>query len=269
MTYIYKPVQFFLIVFLGSWIPGFIAAYFSNQKGMEKLYLLIIPFLLVPLIATLFMIYSSGNQELIGDFWHRVALFRIKPSSLLLIFFLMPCVIFLATALSLLFGRSSDQFALASEYSVMKGWHILGVLIPFLLAPLLEELGWRGYGVDSLRAYHNLFITSLLFGALWAVWHLPAFFIKGSYHNELWNLGGVYALNFFVSILPIAILTNWVYYANNRSIPAAILFHSMLNISSIVFKTEQFTKCIATILLCIVATLLILKNRSLFFHATI
>jgi len=40
----------------------------------------------------------------------------------------------------------------------------------------------------------------------------------------------VYVINFFVSILPATVLMNWIYYKNNRSITAAILFHFMLNL---------------------------------------
>ena len=149
--------------------------------------------------------------------------------------------------------------------SVMKGWAILGMAIPIFLAPLIEELGWRGYGVDSLRAYFNLFNTSLLFGFLWAAWHLPAFFVKGYYQNQLWNMGMVYVINFFVSALIIAFLMNWVYYKTDRSIPALVLFHAMLNFSSMLLRTEQFTKCVATVVLCIIAAVVIICDRNFFF----
>lgn len=262
---VYKPFQFFLFTFLGTWIPGFFAAYFSYKKGMEKLQLIALSAFCIPFIVAFIMIYLSGDQVLIKDFWHRVFYFKVKLSSLAVIVLLMPVVVYLATAISLLFGKSSDQFSLASAYNVMKGWQILSMLIPFVLAPLFEELGWRGYGVDSLRANFNLFTTSLLFGFLWAIWHLPWFFIKGYYHHELWNQGGIYVINFFVSILPVAFLLNWIYYTNNRGIPAIILFHSMLNIFSTIFKTEQFTKCIITLLLMLAAAIVVIKNRSLFF----
>ena len=266
-TYTYKPVQFFLITILGTWIPGFIAAYISYQKGMQKYLFFGIFFgLFMPCIAALIMIYGSKNPELIKDFWDRLFLFRIKLSSLSVILLLMPVVIFLATSLSLLFGQSTDQFSLANEYNVMKGSQIFSIVIPFLLAPMLEELGWRGYGVDSLRANFNLFTTSMLFGFLWAIWHLPLFFVKGYYQHELWNQSIVYVINFFVSVFAIAILTNWIYYTNSRSIFAIILFHAMLNIFSIIFKTEQFTKCIVTLLLCVVSIIVILNNRSMFFQ---
>ena len=35
--HIYKPVHFFLVVFLITWISWFMAAWFSYQNGMEGL----------------------------------------------------------------------------------------------------------------------------------------------------------------------------------------------------------------------------------------
>lgn len=191
--------------------------------------------------------------------------YRLKPRFLLVILLLMPCVLFLATTLSLLFGLSLDQLVLSKALKVMEGQSMLSLLIIFL-APLMEELGWRGYGVDSLRSNFNLFKTSLLFALLWALWHVPLFFINGYYHHELWDTSPIYVMNFFVSILPAAILINWVYYKNDRSIIAAFLLHLMFNLFSALFQTEQFTKCIITLLLLIVSGIIIIRDRPFFFN---
>ncbi len=68
----------------------------------------------------------------------------------------------------------------------MEGQFFISLLIMFL-APTVEEFGWRGYGVDSLRSKFNLFKTTMLFALLWSSWHLPLFFVNGYYQNELWN----------------------------------------------------------------------------------
>lgn len=264
--YTYKPIQFFLFTFLGTWIPWFIAAYFSHQKGKEKLQ---VPFLILglfaPFIVALLMIFGSTDHALVQDFFDRLLLYKIGLSSLFMILVVIPGVFFLATALSVLFGKSSEQFTLANEFNVMKGWSLLSLVIPLLLAPGLEELGWRGYGVDSLRSEFNLFNTSMLFAVLWALWHVPLFFIKGYYHYELLKLNIAYVFNFFISILPVAFLINWLYYKNSRSILIAVFAHALFNGLSVFFKTEQFTKCLFTLLLCLVAIVLIFKDSELFF----
>jgi uncharacterized protein len=262
---VYKPVRFFVITFLITWITWFIAAYFSYQKGMEGVQLLfMVPGLFAPFIAVLIMMSGAKNKELRKDFWDRLSLKKIKLSYLPAILLIMPFALFLATALSLLFGQSANQFLLSSEYKIMDGQVLLSLLILFL-APTLEELGWRGYGVDSLRSKFNLFKTTMLFALLWALWHLPLFFINGYYQHELWDTNIVYVINFFVSILPATVLMNWMYYKNNRSITAAILFHFFLNLFSVLFQTEQFTKCIITIILLIISIVIIIRNKEFFF----
>ncbi|MCB1111185.1 MAG: serine hydrolase [Chlamydiales bacterium] len=269
LAFDYYPVQFYLITILTSLALGPIAAYLSYRGQAEKILPLLLINLFVPCITALAMIHLSGSKEMIQDFWARLLLFKIQPGYLTVILMLMPCAILLATAISLVFGYSTDQFFLAKELSVMKGWSLLGIFIPLLLAPLIEELGWRGYGVDSLRAHNSLFTTSVIFGILWALWHLPLFFVKGYYQNQLWDLGIIYVLNFFVSVFVVAFLMNWVYYHTGRSIPAIVLFHSMLNLSSILFRTEPVTKCIATVLLCGVLMVLLVQDRAFFFDSSI
>lgn len=262
----YHPIWFFSIVLLVSFALCPVAAYLSSHKGAGKFILPLMFFgLSVPCITALAMIYTTSDGALIPDFWHRLLLFKIPLPYLLFILFMMPCVICLSTGISLFFGCSAEQFAVTKEMSVMKGWAFFGIAIPLLFAPLIEELGWRGYGVDSLRAYFNLFNTSMLFGLLWSLWHLPAFFVKGYYQNELWNRGILYVINFFASGIVIALLMNWAYYKTGRSIPALVLFHSVLNFSMMIFRTEQLTKCIATLILCLISLIVILCDGDYFF----
>jgi hypothetical protein len=266
IAFTYHPVQFFLVTILATFIFGFVAAYLSYRSQIEKMQTFLIIGLFVPCITALSMILLSGNKEMIRDFLTRLLIFKIQLSYLSVILFLMPCVILVATVLSLLFGYSTNQFCLAESFSVIKGWSFLGIFIPLLLAPLIEEIGWRGYGVDSLRSHFNVFVTSLIFGSLWALWHLPLFFIKGYYHNQLYELGTVYVVNFFVSVLVIAFLKNWIYYQTDRSILAVILFHSTLNLSCMLLNTDPFTKCIATVLLCVVLIVVLVQNKTFFFQ---
>ena len=264
-AYTYKPVRFFLIAFLITWIAWFLAAYCSYQKGMalyEEFF--IFPGLLGPSIAALIMLSRSGNKELRKDFWDRLCLKRIKPCFIPTLLLLIPLIILLATAISLLFGHSTNQFSVSDAYMVLKGHGVLSLTI-LCLAPTFEELGWRGYGVDSLRQYFNLWNTCVLFGLLWGIWHLPLFFINGYYHHELWETNIVYVINFFFSVIAASILMNWLYYRNGRSIIVAMIFHCMLNISFVLFQTDAFTKCIATLLMAVVAAVIIVKDRAFFF----
>jgi membrane protease YdiL (CAAX protease family) len=79
-----------------------------------------------------------------------------------------------------------------------------------------------------------------------------------------WQTSIVYAANFFISIIPVAILTNWIYFKNGRSILIVIVVHALLNGCAVLFKMEQFTKCIVTILLCLLSGTLIAYEKDFF-----
>jgi uncharacterized protein len=45
--------------------------------------------------------------------------------------------------------------------------------------PVGEEFGWRGYALPALTQRVGWRWASLIVGAIWALWHLPLFFIPG------------------------------------------------------------------------------------------
>jgi membrane protease YdiL (CAAX protease family) len=74
----------------------------------------------------------------------------------------------------------------------------------------------------------------------------------------------IFVANFFISVIPAAIIANWFYYRNDRSIVASILLHSMLNAASVLLNAGQVAKCIATLLYSGIAAGLIVGDRRLF-----
>jgi membrane protease YdiL (CAAX protease family) len=138
------------------------------------------------------------------------------------------------------------------------------VALAMILAPILEETGWHGYGVDSLRAHASMGKATLLFAVLWSAWHAPAVLVRGSYQHQLAQMDNpVFVINFFVSILPAAVVANWLYYKNRRSIVGAILCHAMFNGSAVLLNAGQVAKCIATVLYFLVAAAIVAFDREL------
>jgi hypothetical protein len=69
--------------------------------------------------------------------------------------------------------------------------------------------------------------------------------------------------NFFASVIPAAIIANWLYYRNSRSILVAILLHSMLNSAAVLLNAGQVAKCIATLLYAAIAAVIVVIDRAL------
>lgn len=257
--YRYRPALFFLLAFGLSWTPWLIAAYAGSQAGLAA-YVPLFQLLGIagPTAASLFLVFTSGSESLKRDFRDR--LFnprRIRPVYAAVAVALPLGVILASIAISLLLGQPADQFRLSGGGNL-----VAMIALTMLLAPLLEEIGWHGYGVDSLRAKSGMLWTTLLFGVLWSAWHAPAALISDTYQNELARMDNpIYLANFFVSIIPAAFIANWFYYRNDRSIMGAVLMHSMLNAASVLVAAGQVAKCIATLLYAAVAVALVLTDR--------
>jgi membrane protease YdiL (CAAX protease family) len=212
----------------------------------------------------MFMVYGSRSNELKKDFKKRILDFKsVKAKYWLFIFLLMPIVLLLSTFMSLFLGQSAEQFLISPELTIFGGETLI-ILIILVLAPTFEELGFRGYGIDSLKKNRTIIKTIFIYIVLWMLWHLPLYFIDGYYQNELLHENIVYAVNFVVQLSIAGFLMGWIYYKNNRSIIAMIIFHVMLNLFSVLLQTEQFTKCIITFNLLIISGIIFYFNKSYF-----
>ncbi|MGP1604771.1 MAG: CPBP family glutamic-type intramembrane protease [Treponema sp.] len=135
-----------------------------------------------------------------------------------------------------------------------------------MLASVLEEVGWRGYGEDSIAQYCSWFTESIIFGFVWALWHFPLFFIPGTYHYGIREMNVLYIFNFFISVIPFGFITTWVYVKNNRSMLASIIFHLFVNFMQEKIAMTQTTKCVETICVTIAAAIIVFTNKDLFFE---
>jgi membrane protease YdiL (CAAX protease family) len=98
----------------------------------------------------------------------------------------------------------------------------LGSFIPLIIfGPLSEELGWRGYALDRLQTKWNALVSSIIVGTLWALWHLPLFYMVGTSQNEL----QIPFIGFMVGLIALSILFTWLHNNTNRSIWTAVFFH--------------------------------------------
>jgi hypothetical protein len=263
-THHYRPAIYFALAFAITWLNGIFLVVQSRQGGDKSLLNLLLAYM-GPFIAALIMMYLFADKSFRADFRRRIFDLRlINKKYLPFVIFFLPAAMLLSILISIAFGQPVEQLRFAEAFKVFDGEIILSMII-LVLVPVLEELGWRGYGVDSLASKFNLFATSLIFAVLWGVWHLPVFFIEGSYQASLWGQNPLFAINFFVGIIPLAFIMNFLYYKNQRSITLIALFHVLVNYSSELFEANQVSKIIFTLVLAAVALLIVLRNKDFFF----
>jgi len=93
-----------------------------------------------------------------------------------------------------------------------------------VLFALGEEIGWRGFLVPELLRTRSFLQTSLIVGALWAVWHFPLI-VTGDYGDPstpLWFRLGC----FFVSVLAISVVLTWLRLKSGSVWPSTLLHAS-------------------------------------------
>ncbi len=214
-----------------------------------------------PIGAALLLVLTSGSATLKRDFWDRLFnLRRVRPLYAAIAVAIPIAVICLSILLSIWLGQPAGQFQLSGGTGL-----IALVVLALVLAPICEEVGWHGYGADSLREEFGMLPATLLFAALWCAWHAPLVLVPGTYQHELAVMDSkIFVANFFVSIIPAGIIANWLYYKNDRSIAAAILFHAMLNAAAVLIAAGPVAKVIATLLYSAIAAALIIGDRRLF-----
>jgi len=261
------PILFYSLATIIPWAFWFAAGYVSYITPYADRYLEIASVVaFIGLLGPMSISYwlMGRDPELRTDVYRRLFNFKsIKPIYIFLACFLMLGSILLAQAISLLFGYSPSQFVITGYFTFSSG--IFPVWLMLIVAPVLEELGWHSYGTDCLRNKMNLFKTSLLFGAYWGIWHIPLGTIRDYYQSNLAQTGWIYGANFLVSIVPYALLMNWLYYKAGRNIVIVIVFHITAGYFNEIFATHPDSKIIQTILLLVLATAIVLNDRRFFF----
>lgn len=108
---------------------------------------------------------------------------------------------------------------------------LFGVLVyTFLAGPLAEEFGWRGYVQPRLRTAFGQLQTATLLGAVWALWHLPLFFLDGTGQHEI-GLLNFQGFLFFVNFIPLSYIILFAYERLAGGVWSAVLIHAAWNAS--------------------------------------
>ncbi|TVP93856.1 MAG: CPBP family intramembrane metalloprotease [Acholeplasmatales bacterium] len=117
------------------------------------------------------------------------------------------------------------------------------ILFPlFLLSGLvfggLEEIGWRGYLQHRLLAWRAIPLA-LFIGVIWALWHVPLFFVVGASQADfafLPYLLQALVFSFFLTGL----------YLKTGSIVLTVLFHASINASATMGLAPVFAHTLGT-----------------------
>lgn len=86
-----------------------------------------------------------------------------------------------------------------------------------------EELGWRGYALPLLMKRFGVGAAGLLLGLVWALWHLPLFFLPGA------DMVGQPLPVFVISVTALSVVMAVVWHRTGGSLPVLMLMHAAVN----------------------------------------
>jgi membrane protease YdiL (CAAX protease family) len=259
--YKYRPVLFFVLAYLFTWIFWIPAIFVPENIGI----ILMLIGLIAPAVISTIFVLASDSETLKQDLKNKVfGFYKVKWQNVILAIIVFAAIIVASILLSLLFGQSIEQVAFTEDFS-FTGVGIAGAFITILVASIIEEVGWKGYCEDSIGDYMNWFWESMIFGVLWSLWHLPLLFIPGTYQAGL-MVNPLYVVNFFISGVPMGFIITWVYLVSDRSILACMIFHLFVNFMQEKIAMTPETKCVETIVVTVATAIIVLANKEMFFE---
>lgn len=181
------PLSTYLLLTFGSawlvWSPLLLAEYLHLTLPVPSLVFITLG-TFAPSITALFLTWRYAGGTELRRLLRRAVIWRVSPVWYLIAIAGPALIMLLAMGVHVLLGGTIPDY-------VPFGVRWLIVVVNFILilligGPLGEEFGWRGLALPSLEARFSPLWASLILGVIWAVWHLPLFFISGSKQPAFW-----------------------------------------------------------------------------------
>ena len=215
-------VRFFAITYAVSWVCFLAAGALSRTMAagsgpsLPGIGLLLVGTFAPALVALAMTARTDGVQG-VRAITGRVLRWRVRARWYV---FAVGYMVAIKLAVALVYRVASGTWPRFGNTS----WYVIIVAIVFSTPVQAgEEIGWRGYALPRLGARFGLARGSVLLGIMWAVWHLPLFFIPG-----VDNYGQPFAI-FIVEVTGLSVALAWLYLNTGGSLLLTMLMHSAAN----------------------------------------
>jgi membrane protease YdiL (CAAX protease family) len=170
-----------------------------------------------PTIAAYVAVWLTRTDAPLREFNRRVLRWRVLPAWYAVAIGLPIALAFGAIGIALSLGLATwSQLAI-------RPWYLFPALFAMtIIGGGLEEFGWRGIAQDAWGRAWGQARAAWLIGPIWAVWHLPLFFLPGvsQYHGAFGP--------FLLGVMGNALLLGWLY-SRTRSILLCVFMHAASN----------------------------------------
>jgi len=227
------PYQFFVVTFIWSWLiwlPLVLAGAGILPLGKDLLSTLNTPVSILaafgPAAGAFYCLRTINGKGAIRQYLRGLLDFRFGWKAWLVPILVLGGSTWLAWVLPELWGEQRLAMLLPSVW-VFPPY----VLIMILLGGGQEELGWRGYILDPMEERLGPWLGNLVLGVIWAIWHLPLFFIPGTSQTFMPFAG------FMLLTIGYSWFFAWVRQASGKRTLAGLVSHGWANAFIPLFPT--------------------------------
>jgi membrane protease YdiL (CAAX protease family) len=250
----------FLAITLGlTWLFGFAAVILQDRLPDALVLVLAYGGGLAPVTVAASLAWRHG-RAFRRDFWQRIVDWRRigwRWLAVILLFF--PLKTILAGAIDVALGGWGIEAEGLTRLVAQPAFVVPTLIFWLFFGPVPEEPGWRGYALDGLQNRFGPLTSSAVVGVAWMAWHLPLFFLPGTWQAQHLGLGTLLFWLWVVNLIVESVLYTWIYNNTGRSILAAILFHFVGNAFGELFAMSASAEVASTVL-SVVAALLVVRR---------
>jgi membrane protease YdiL (CAAX protease family) len=193
-----------------------------------------------PALSAIYLVRTIQGKDERREFWRRVVDYKRVPWRWFLASLFIPLLIAILTVLTAPFFTTEysnwQPLWLVFQNPLIFVFFLVSTL---LFGPLPEEIGWRGYGLESLQTKYSAVQSSLIVGLFWALWHIPLFLTKDSAFAATYPLFSPGFWLWAISLLSISIIMTWIFNRTGKSTLTAILFHFSMSATSGFFSFQS------------------------------
>jgi uncharacterized protein len=235
-------MAFFAIAFAGSWIAWLPLILAQNGLGLlpytiphliypPSYWFAALSSLTGPTLASFVVTAIISGKVGVRQLLRRYALWRVGLRWYLLLFAGVPLI---QLACASVFLGTAPLTAFIQQWPLYFTVYLPNILIISVAIQIWEEGGWSGFAVPNLQKRFGAWRAMLIFGPLWALFHLPAFFVPGQIFDQ--KVGPITMIVQMALLIILATLTRtimtWIFNNTKGSILIAILLHSALDASN-------------------------------------
>lgn len=209
-------LPFILITFGITW--GVIALYiflsepmvriFGQLTGSHPLFYLAV---WSPAIAAFYVIFKKSGFQGIKAFMKRVTLWKVSWGWVGFLLLGIPAIFFAGAYLN------GKLFTEPLPYQAF-GPAIVAIAMAVIKGPA-EEFGWRGMVLPVLQRRIAPFWAAMIIGAVWGLWHMPAFLLSGTQQSQ-WDFAP-----FFMGCIAISVIVTPLFNSSKGSLLLTAFFH--------------------------------------------